>query len=241
MNRYGWMTVTFFIMVGINALANARPLNGQRTGEISDSLNVLFTPAGYVFSIWSLIYLLVFIWLIMQWIRKETTTLQAVLFSTSSILNVLWLVTYHYEFFWTSTVIMVALLLTLIALYLTYPRGNWHVAERLPFSIYLGWISVATIANFSFTMKDAGISLGISEVYGTILLMFVAMLIAIASRFISRDVFFPLVIVWAFTGIIAANTAQEIVVMTTIFILIIMITIILGFLKRKRHEVFDNV
>lgn len=140
MNRYGWMTVTFFIMVGINALANARPLNGQRTGEISDSLNVLFTPAGYVFSIWSLIYLLVFIWLIMQWIRKETTTLQAVLFSTSS--------------------------------------------------IYLGWISVATIANFSFTMKDAGISLGISEVYGTILLMFVAMLIAIASRFISRDVFF---------------------------------------------------
>lgn len=56
MNRYVWMTVTFIIMIVTNALANILPINGQRTGEISDALNVLFTPAGYVFSIWGLIY-----------------------------------------------------------------------------------------------------------------------------------------------------------------------------------------
>ena len=238
MNKYVWMTITFAIMIVTNALANVLPLNGQRTGEISDSVNVLFTPAGYVFSIWGLIYVLVLVWLVMQWIRKDTTKMQAILFSASSILNTLWLVTYHYEFFWTSTVVMVVLLLTLIALYLTYPRGNWHIAERLPFSVYLGWISVATIANFSFTMKDAGISLGISEVYGTVLLMLVATIIAVAARIISRDIFFPLVVVWAFTGIIVANTSQAIVVMTTIFILIIIVMIILGFLQRKSARSF---
>lgn len=233
MNKYVWMTVTFIIMIVTNALANILPINGQRTGEISDSLNVLFTPAGYVFSIWGLIYALVLIWLVMQWIRKDMTKTQAVLFSASSIFNTLWLLTYHYEFFWTSTAVMVLLLLTLIALYLTYPKGNWHVAERLPFSVYLGWIAVATIANFSFTMKNDGISLGISEVYGTILLMVVATFIALGARFISRDIFFPLVVVWAFTGIIVSNSSQAIIVATTILIIIIVATIIIGFLKRR--------
>lgn len=126
---------------------------------------------------------------------------------------------------------MVLLLLTLIALYLTYPKDNWHVAERLPFSVYLGWIAVATISNFSFTMKNDGISLGISEIYGTILLMVVATFIALGARFISRDIFFPLVVIWALTGIIVSNSSQAIIVATTILIIVIVAAIMLGFLK----------
>lgn len=97
------MTIAYLAVIVVNALANILPINGQTTGEISDRLPVLFTPAGYVFSIWSVIYILLGIWIAGFWVRlrkDETPSAQISLyFILSAIFNITWLFLWHYEFF----------------------------------------------------------------------------------------------------------------------------------------------
>jgi hypothetical protein len=144
-------------VIVINGLANALPLNGQGTGEISDRFDVYFVPAGYVFSIWGLIYLGLIGYSIYQVLpaQRENPRLQRTgwLYVVSCAANIVWLFLWHYEVFELTIVAMGALLLLLIAIYLSLGTGRtpaslaetWLV--RVPFSIYLGWITVATVAN----------------------------------------------------------------------------------------------
>lgn len=206
-----WLNViAFLLVVLVNYLSNALPLNGQTTGEISNRLNVLFTPAGYVFSIWGLIYLLLGVWVIRQFpkgrrnlpIYQNTSSL----FVLSCILNSAWVVLWHYEFFVTTVTVMLSLLLTLIALYKKVQVSDPGLFDRLPFSIYLGWISVATIANISYVLtylKWDGF--GLSDVTWTIIMLVVATLLAIWFNMANRDRVYPLVFVWAFIGIGVKN------------------------------------
>lgn len=233
------MFISFLIMIIVNYLANALPINGKTTGEISDQLNVLFTPAGYVFSIWGLIYLLLAIWLIISFFKRDTseatTTKISYLFSLSCLLNAGWLLSFHYEKFILSSIIIIALLIVLILIYLSYPIGVNRFGGRLPFSFYLGWISVATIANISYTLQFHEISLGIDEVTGTILLIVVAAVIAIAGRYISNDPFFAIVFVWAIIGIAKANPGTTIETAAYTVAIVIFISIIfLPFLAKRR-------
>jgi hypothetical protein len=144
-------------VIVVNGLANALPLNGQGTGEISDRFDVYFVPAGYVFSIWGLIYLALIGYSIYQVLpaQRENPSLRRTgwLYVLSCAANIAWLFLWHYEIFAWTIVAMGALLLLLIAIYLRLGTGfsrvpaaeTWLV--RVPFSIYLGWITVATIAN----------------------------------------------------------------------------------------------
>lgn len=100
---------------------------------------------------------------------------------------------------------MFCLLFTLIALYEFFETAG--IDERLPFSIYLAWISVATIANMSFTLKYYGVSLSISEPLGTVGLLFVAAILALLSQYLRNDILFVAVFVWSFIGIAVANAA----------------------------------
>lgn len=232
MNNRIIMTIAFIAMLIVNGLATAGVLNGKTTSEISNSQNVLFTPEGYVFSIWGVIYLLVAVWLFLQFKNEENLTPKiANLFIVSSILNVFWLVTFHYEWFALSQIVMLVLLIVLILLYKQYSVEDDRFGGRLPFSIYLGWISVATIANMSFTLKYYDVSLGIDEVTGTILLIIVAGVLAIAGRYLSKDPYFAIVFVWSIVGIAVANTETSIVttayaVAILIFVAIIAISVL---------------
>ncbi|MGD6830841.1 tryptophan-rich sensory protein [Sutcliffiella halmapala] len=231
-----WLNVIAFLLVIIvNYLSNALPLNGQTTGEISNRLNVLFTPAGYVFSIWGLIYLLLGVWIIRQFpkgrrnlpIYQNTSSL----FVLSCILNSAWVVLWHYEFFVTTVAIMLSLLLTLMALYKKVQVSDPGLFDRLPFSIYLGWISVATIANISYVLTNLEWDgFGLSNVTWTIIMLVVATLLAIWFNMANRDRVYPLVFVWAFIGIgvknmeaysnvsyVAYSLAAVIFVMTLLF------------------------
>ncbi|WP_417897929.1 tryptophan-rich sensory protein [Bacillus haimaensis] len=231
-----WLNVIAFLLVVIvNYLSNALPLNGQTTGEISNRLNVLFTPAGYVFSIWGLIYLLLGVWIIRQFpkrrrnlpIYQNTSTL----FVLSCLLNSAWVVLWHYEFFVTTVAVMLSLLLTLIALYKKVQVSDPGLFDRLPFSIYLGWISVATIANISYVLVYLEWDgFGLSDVTWTIIMLVVATLLAIWFNMANRDRVYPLVFVWAFIGIgvknmeaysnvsyVAYSLAAVIFVMTLLF------------------------
>lgn len=199
-----WMYLCFILMVGMNALANILPLNGITTGEISNRLHVLFTPAGYVFIIWGVIYVSLFLWLIAQTFnRKNVTKALAFLFSITSLLNGLWIVSWHYGYFLGSVIVMLLLLIGLIALYIAQKNITKSFVWRAPISLYLGWVSVATIANICYylTWIEVTSLLGLNTTVWTITLLIIATLIGYAFRIRENDWIAPLVFVWAFVGI----------------------------------------
>jgi translocator protein len=158
--------LTFILVVGVNGLANSLPINNQTTGEISDNYPVMFTPAGYVFSIWGLIYLGLLGFVIYQALpaQRDNPRLDRVgyWFVWSCIFNSIWIFLWHYELMLWSVLVMLGILVSLILVYLHLEIGRNRVPlgesllARLPFSIYLGWISVATIANVSVLLYDLG-------------------------------------------------------------------------------------
>jgi translocator protein len=204
--------VALAMTIFINYLSNTLPLNGRTAGEISDSFPVRFTPAGYVFSIWSVIYLGLIAYAIYQALPSQRTNprLRAIFwpFLLSCIANSSWLFAWHYEFFPLSLLIMLVLLGSLIFLYARlYPSFSFaSAAERwtthIPFRIYLGWVTVATIANATIVLYDLGwqgAPLGADD--WAAFLLFTATLIGFFFALRLRDMAYTLVLVWAFIGI----------------------------------------
>jgi benzodiazapine receptor len=206
----------------INGLANALPLNGQTTGGISDRFQVYFVPAGYVFSIWGLIYLALVAFAIYQALpaQRDNPRLRGIgyLFTLSCVANIAWLFLWHYEVFPLTLVAMLSLLLLLIAIYLRLDIGRARVpaAEKwlvhVPFSIYLGWITVATIANVTSLLDYLNWSgWGISPEAWTVIMLVAGVGIASAVSLTRGDVAYMLVIVWAFAGIAVKHTGTPVV------------------------------
>jgi benzodiazapine receptor len=200
------------LMIAINVLANALPLNGQNTGAISDSFDVKFVPAGYVFSIWGLIYLALIGFAIYQALpsQRENPRLRRIgyLYAVSSALNILWIFLWHYMVFVGTIIIMLGLLASLIAIYVRLGIGIAPVktAEKwlvnLPFSIYLGWITVATIANASQLLVYLNWSRwGIAPQAWAIIMIGAATIVGLLMALFRRDIAFLLVLVWALAGI----------------------------------------
>jgi len=228
----------FLLTVVVNALANILPLNGKTTAEISDSYPNLFTPAGYVFSIWGIIYTLLLIFAVFQAAPKQREKLFlskiGYLFVLSSIANVSWLFLWHYGQVVLSVIPMFALLGTLIAIYLRLQIGQSNVPLKeklcvhLPFSVYLGWITVAPIANVAAALTAVHWDgWGLGEVTWTILVIAVALIITLGVIFTRKDVAFSLVIVWALIGIIVKQIEEQNIVITAgIGVIVIMIALI---------------
>jgi hypothetical protein len=202
----------------VNALANALPINGQQTGEVSDQFPVYFVPAGYVFSIWGLIYLGLIAFAIFQALpsQRENDRLRSIggLFAVASLANIAWIFAWHYERFPLSMLFMLILLGSLIGIYLRLGTGRTRVAAaetwtvRVPFSIYLGWITVATIANVSqllFVLGWGG--WGIAPTVWTIIMLAAAVVIAALMAVTRRDVAYLAVLVWAVIGIALKHAA----------------------------------
>jgi benzodiazapine receptor len=212
-------------VIVVNGLANALPLNGQGTGEISDRFQVYFVPAGYVFAIWGLIYLGLIAYSLYQALpgQRGNARLQRTgwLYVLSCAANIAWLFLWHYEVFALTIVAMVGLLLALIAIYLILgvERAQVSRAEtwlvRVPFSIYLGWITVATIANATSLLdflKWGG--WGIAPEWWAVVMLVAATAIASLVSLTRRDVAYVLVIVWALVGIAVKQSATPLVSIT---------------------------
>jgi benzodiazapine receptor len=198
--------------IAVNGLANALPLNGKMTGEISDQFDVYFVPAGYVFSIWGLIYLGLIAYAVYQALpaQRENARLRQTgyLFALSCAANIGWLFLWHYEQIPLTLWPMLALLLLLIGIYELLGVGRAQVSAvekwlvHLPFSIYLGWITVATIANATAVLYDLGWDgWGINPEAWTVIMLIAATGLASAVSLRRGDVAYVLVIVWAFAGI----------------------------------------
>ena len=239
MGRFILNLIATVLVVTVNALANILPINGQTTGEISNRLDVLFTPAGYVFGIWGLIYFLLFIWTIRQFpaSRRNLPVYEKAtpLYLLSSALNIAWILLWHYEFFLLTVVVMIGLLLTLIRLYRTIKNEEHSVWDLLPFSVYLGWISVATIANISYYLKYIEWNgFGLTDVAWTLIMLVVATSLAIYFLFKNEDHIYPLVFVWAFIGIGVKNAASHPTISTTSYVLsaVILIMVLVSLFRK---------
>lgn len=209
-------------VIVVNALANALPINGQGTGEISDRIDVYFTPAGYVFSIWGLIYVGLIAFTIFQALpaQRQDPAQRAVapFYWLSCAANIVWILLWHYEFFALSVAVMLVLLFSLIAVYVTLDVGRTAAsgAQRwfthLPFSIYLGWITVATIANITAALWIANWSgFGISPEAWTAIMLAVAVVVATVVAWTRGDAGYALVLTWAFAGIYIKHASVPIV------------------------------
>jgi len=220
--------VTILATIFINGLANALPLNGLQTGQISDRFQVYFVPAGYVFSIWGLIYLGLIVYAVFQALpaQRENPRLRATgwWISLSGLTNIAWIFLWHYEQFPLTLVAMLALLATLIITYLRLGTGRTpaslaeRLAARLPFSIYLGWITVATVANVTSLLDYLqwdGFGLS-PELWMGIVLSAVAV-IAVLMNFTRRDLAYAMVLLWALAGIAVKHAGVAAVVSPTWF------------------------
>lgn len=196
----------------VNTLANALPINGQNTGEISDRFQVYFVPAGYVFSIWGVIYLGLIAFAIYQALpsQRENPRLRATgwWIALGGLANIAWIFLWHYEQFPLTIIAMLVLLGSLIVTYLGLGISRSTVSEaekwtvRVPFSIYLGWITVATVANVTSLLdylKWDGFGIA-PEIWMGIVLAAV-LVIAVLMNFTRRDTAYALVILWALAGI----------------------------------------
>jgi hypothetical protein len=199
-------------VISLNILANALPLNGLNTGEISDRFEVYFVPAGYVFSIWGLIYIGLLAYTVYQALpsQRENPSLRRIgyWYVLSCVANIVWLFLWHYEVFSLTLVAMLGLLASLIVIYLRLGVGQAAVSttERwtvhVPFSIYLGWITVATIANVTQTLDFFNWGgWGISPESWLVIMLAAAVAITAAVLYTRRDIAYALVIVWAVVGI----------------------------------------
>jgi hypothetical protein len=214
--------VTVILALIVNVLSNALPLNGQNTGEISDRFKVFFVPAGYVFAIWGLIYVGWIAFTIYQALpaQKENPRLRRLgyLFAVSNILNASWLFCWHYNLFGLSVLVMLALLGTLIASYLALGIGKTasSAVERwcidIPFSVYLGWVSVATIANITDYLYFIDWNgFGIDPQVWAVIMLAIASVLGLLMAARDRNAAFLLVFVWSFVGIANKQAAAPLV------------------------------
>ena len=215
--------VAFTGVVIVNGLANGLPLNGQNTGEVSARYPSLFTPAGFTFSIWGLIYLSLAAFIVYQALpaQRSNQTLKEIgpLFVVNCVANAAWIFVWHYNLLWLSLLLMSVILITLIQIYRTLlaagpaaSKSEW-LFLRMPFSLYTGWITVATVANISCVQIAMGWdNTGFSAVDWTLLKLAVAGAIAASVILRLRDIPYVLVIAWAAFGIASRQVATPEVV-----------------------------
>jgi hypothetical protein len=239
--------------VVVNGLANSLPLNGKTTGQISDSYPNLFVPAGYTFSIWGLIYLLLGIFMIYQakdLFRKKTEDLPFLgriswFFLLSSVFNIGWIFAWHFDRVPLSLAAMLGLLGSLVFIYLRLKIGKTEVTVKeryfihLPFSVYTGWITIATIANVTALMVSLNwTGFGLGDAYWAVSVIAAGTLITLAILFTRNDIPYSLVVVWAFLGIAvkritAAPRSTPVMIAAFSGMAFILIGIIVRLIKKK--------
>ncbi|MBT8111585.1 MAG: tryptophan-rich sensory protein [Gammaproteobacteria bacterium] len=218
LSDWGGNIAAFILVVVLNALANALPINGQTMPEISAKYPSLFTPAGFTFSIWGVIYLALLLFVVYQALpaQRNNETIAGIsrLFQVNCVANASWIVVWHYDLLTVSLLIMLVLLITLILIYrallgvVEQASIGQHLFLHLPFSLYTGWITVATIANISIVQTGFGWDyIGLTAVNWTLLKLALAGAIGAAVVLRFGDAVFILVVAWAAYGISVMQSA----------------------------------
>ncbi|MBL8156325.1 MAG: tryptophan-rich sensory protein [Anaerolineae bacterium] len=217
--------VALVATVIVNGLSQGLPLNGQTPAQISNRLPILFVPDNYVFSIWGLIYTLLIGFVVYQALpsQRENPTFRKIgyWFALSCAANIGWIFLFHWNQFGWSVLAMLALLGSLLMIYMrigigvTAVRGAMRWWVHTAFSVYLGWITVATVANIAYALFDAGWNgFGISGEVWTVVMLIVATGITGFMVLMRRDWAYSAVIIWALIGIVVKQAGTPVVATT---------------------------
>ncbi|NLL05977.1 MAG: tryptophan-rich sensory protein [Clostridiaceae bacterium] len=213
-------TVTFIVMIIVNVLANIIPFNGLTTGEISDLYQNLFAPAPLTFSVWTVIYILLAGYILYQYgflsnrdssFSKDLIEKIAIPFTISSMANTGWMFVWHYKSIGISLVLMLIILICLIVINLHTSKAELSTREkifiRLPFSVYFGWITVATIANIATFYVSLGGN-GYNRLL-TVAVLVVGLLISGLIMFKNLNLGYGIAVIWAYIGILVKHTSKS--------------------------------
>ncbi|MEC6748414.1 TspO/MBR family protein [Marinilactibacillus sp. XAAS-LB27] len=210
--------VVFGVMIFLNYWS------ATDVGSTADDQQALIQPAGFAFSIWGLIYLSVLIWIVRLFFIKQ---FEGTIYDKVKVwlllnfaLNGAWIIMFTGDQIGLSTVVIVGLLLTLVMIYRAISKIRYNFFDRFPFSIYFGWVTVATIVNiFTWAVSsDVQEFLGLSELNWTLILLVVATILCVYISLKYTDWLYPLVFVWSFTGIIIENTQSTIILLASVCI-----------------------
>jgi hypothetical protein len=239
------------LTISVNGLANGLPINGIQTGQISDKYFTLFTPAGYVFAIWGVIYLGTLAYMVYQALPSQRTNprLRAIgwWYVFGNLANTIWIFFWHYEQMLVTVGLIVILLVSLVMAYLRLAparqvpglvsRGEWWTTH-LTFSIYTAWVTVATVANVATYLVSIGWDGGfLSPAVWTVILLLVATGIGLLFLARWRDVAYVAVLVWAFIGIAVNHSEVTLVSWTAAALAAVLAVLAVAALVKGRKTV----
>lgn len=230
----------------VNTLAVVLPLNGKETGQLSDNIPNLFVPSGITFSIWSIIYIFLIIFMLKQIfdltkkVNKDISYIEKIgfWFVLASLANIIWVFLWHYEYVMLSLFAMLILFFSLLIIYQRLKIGlidtnlKEKIAVHTTISIYIGWITVATIANVTAVLVKQNVGgLFLGEATWAIIIIAVATLITLLIILRRKDIAYSIVIIWALLGIIIKRLSDDKIygVQTNIAITAIVAIIIIAF------------
>lgn len=201
-------SIAYVVMLALNYWS------ATDVGMVADQNQTIIQPAGYVFSIWGLIYILLLFWLIRLFVVSEEKDIVHEKLHywpvANFLLNGMWIIAFTQEWKLASVIIIIALLVTLVVIYLKITKYRTHWFDRVPFSVYFAWGTVATIVNIVDWINDLEMEevLSLNEYQWTLILLVAATIIALIVSLVRMDWIYPLVFVWTYVGIIIENENQ---------------------------------
>lgn len=232
--------IMFTAMVVMNYLANALPINGKTTGQISAQYDNLFVPAGITFSIWGVIYLMLLGFCIIQFRSQNKALVESVgwAFAISCLFNSLWIIAWHYDKLPISLILMIGLLAILIYINIRL-KDTTFVFAKAAFGIYLGWICIATIANVAALLVNYQWGAwGIAPQIWTIIMIAIGLSIAIIAMYKMLNPFIGLSIIWAFAGIMINRINDVSTIAYSALIAMILLAVFTIWLFFKKSSVY---
>ena len=243
--------IATIVVIGVNAAANIAPINGYSTGGLSDLNPTGFTPAGWVFSIWGLIYLGLVAFSLFQSFGSSADIKRGeqiiALYALSAVANISWIFSWHYRQVELSFVVMLVLFGSLIAIYQKLRASHsagWKetLLVDAPFRLYLGWITTAVIANLGavfFSQKFYPFGLQMDQ--WAIVSVATALAIYVWTGVVTRDAIFSSVFIWASLGIFyrpsGVTEPVRLVAITGTFITLVLVIWIFGSKSPERDPV----
>lgn len=249
--------VTFLGMITVNALANILPINGIGTGDVSDAYPNLFAPAAITFSIWGVIYLLLALFVLYSFgvfkgksgYSDDSIGRIKLCFAVSSIANTAWIFAWHYKKIGLALILMLIIFITLMFTYIRIRKDQLTSKEKIfvsiPFSVYFGWITIASIANIVTYLVSIGWNgFGIAEPAWMIIVVIVGLIIGGATAIKNMDIPYGLVIIWAYAGILIKHLSTSgfdaeytgVIITVSVSIAILFISVIALLIKRIKDK-----
>ncbi|WP_134026021.1 hypothetical protein [Lysinibacillus sp. YR326] len=232
MPRFFLMTITFIVSLILTFSSYFMKINDHSFLEILNRFPVIFAPFNVSYMIWIVVYMLLGYWLVMNLIK--TSIKQTVLFSSICIMQALAIVIWHHELFIMSIISTFVLVLYLFKLYKTYPPSNNSLTGRMPFSVYLAWITFSLMTNVSFTLTSYQWNgLGLSDPLWAVILLTMGATIALHIRFHYFDIIYPSVFIWSYIGVALHNGFDELLVSTAALFLCGVLLVGILFIKKN--------